>query len=171
MWGNGDGWQTGAQSSKPALEKSLCAHMWGREGVVCLCCWEHACRPAACSLDPTIPRHPVQLDRFLKGSKAQPGHLKPSKPFLPGLDGQLGSGEAHGFRGQGQLGWVRGRGGASTISAPSPECDWREASGDKARNPAPTLGSATATWWPWGRSWAPLVVGLTPGTMGHLKRP
>ena len=49
----GAGQTTGAQSSKPALENS--AHVWGQEGVVCLCYWVHLCRPAACSLDPTAP--------------------------------------------------------------------------------------------------------------------
>ena len=108
---------------------------------------------------PHIPSHPLHLGRFLKGSEAQPRHLKPTKPFQPGLDGQLGSradirsAEAHRLRGKGQLGWVRGRGGASTISAPSPERDWRGASAvTRPGTQLPCSGSARAAWGPWGRS-------------------
>ena len=127
------GWSADRVCQASLLLKSLCAQVWGQEGVVCLCCG--ACVDAISLFSgPHIPSHPLHLGRFLKGSQAQPRHLKPEKPFPPGLDGQLGSradirsAEAHRLRGQGQLGWVRGRDGALTISAPSPGRDWRGAS-------------------------------------------
>ena len=91
-WGHGDMGMVGRQGLSQAslLLKSLCTGVGpGGCGLSLLL---GACVDAISLFSgPHIPSHPLHLGRFLKGSEAQPRHLKPTKPFQPGLDGQLGS--------------------------------------------------------------------------------